>query len=359
MAHLLVLEDSKRHILLCGQFETAPLTSPCSVVYLLIQIHYNNFNRGGENSLSLNFCALSTAKGMKLIMNELVGDKIKKLRKSLGISQEALAHKICTQSEISRIENKKNNPSYFVLMRIAGRLGVNIQYFLVEDDGAREDYLCEVMSLLNKARRDRDYTQIYEIIKMESKNPLFKKGNNQRYLHWHKGIIEYHLFQDKDKAIQTLLSCLSNFNLNKLFTELDVQILNSLGIIYRNEKDLSNAKFFLEKANNIIKKYPHVNSEYISLKVLYNLSKVYTDLKRFSESLSICFEGVKHCQSSEIFFLFAEFNYQIGRNHLKLDNEIECLNYWKKAKNIFMLQSKEHLANIIDQEIENKLINRK
>jgi hypothetical protein len=66
MAHLFVLENSKRHILLCGQYLTAPLTSPCSVVYLLIQMHY--ITQGG--ALSLNFCALSTAKGMELIMKQ-------------------------------------------------------------------------------------------------------------------------------------------------------------------------------------------------------------------------------------------------------------------------------------------------
>lgn len=71
MAHLFVLEDSKRHILVCGQQGAAPLTSPCSVVYLLIQIHYISYHRGRRgNSLSLNFCALSTAKGMKLSMNK-------------------------------------------------------------------------------------------------------------------------------------------------------------------------------------------------------------------------------------------------------------------------------------------------
>ena len=57
MAHLFVLENSKRHILLYGQYQTAPHSSPCSVVYLLIQIHYISSTRSvGGNTFIKYLC---------------------------------------------------------------------------------------------------------------------------------------------------------------------------------------------------------------------------------------------------------------------------------------------------------------
>ena len=57
MAHLFVLENSKRHILLYGQSLTAPLSSSCSVVYLLIQIHYISSTRSvGGNTFIKYLC---------------------------------------------------------------------------------------------------------------------------------------------------------------------------------------------------------------------------------------------------------------------------------------------------------------
>lgn len=288
-------------------------------------------------------------------MNETVGEKLKHIRKRLNISQEALAKNICTQSEISRIENNKNLPSYFILLNISKKLGVDIKYFLSESH-LREDYLNDVKQQLEVARRERNYELIDEIVRAEEKGTLFNKGENMRFLLWHKGIVQYHLNHDVDAAIKVLLSCLSEKNIENLFTEMDIHVLNSIGIIYRNEKELNKAIMYLERAHEIIKELPSAKKSRISVKVVYNLSKLYSDLGMINQSNDLCQEGIKFCHEEEDLFLFAEFHYQLGRNHLITKNSEQGIHYWEKAKDILMLQGKNSLAQIVQNEIE-KYIN--
>ncbi|WP_167449520.1 helix-turn-helix domain-containing protein [Halobacillus trueperi] len=285
-------------------------------------------------------------------MEEKIGDKIKTVRKLYGISQEALAKNICSQSEVSRIESNTHLPSYYVLLRLSNRLGVDINYFLEnEEESQRNDYLLEVKSQLAEARRQRDYSLLKNIVEFEIKNPLFKKGPIRSYLLWHKGIYQYHLDKEFEKSIKTLLSCLSHQNKSLLFTELDINLLNSIGIIYRNESLLEKALEHLGSAYQMVGRVPSIRDRRLFSKVSYNLSKVYTDLERYVDSLKVCEKGIIECKKNEDMFLFAEFHYQIGRNYFFQLSIEDGLSYLEKAKTIYSLQSKEHLKSIVNEEI--------
>lgn len=295
-------------------------------------------------------------------MNEAVGDKIKKMRKLAGVSQKLLAQDICTQSEISRIENNQYKPTYYILMKISERLGVDINYFLEEESGDRSDYIKDVKDQLYKARRDREYQTIYDIVKTELKNPLFKEGENRNYLMWNKGLALYHLLNKKEEAIQTLLSCLSNKSMDKLYTELDMNILGSLGIIYRNEKQLEKALEYMLRAYEITEKVNNAIDIKQVLKVYYNLSKIYTDLGRnIEESIRLCKKGIQKCHDSESLFLLSEFNYQIGRNYLlyrdansdeELRKSAKGLEFWENTMRLDALQGKFKLVEHVRNEFE-------
>ncbi|GGE55833.1 transcriptional regulator with XRE-family HTH domain [Priestia taiwanensis] len=58
-----------------------------------------------------------------------IGDEVKKLRKSKGLTQKQLAENICHQSEISRIEAGSVHPSMYILHGISNKLDVSIVYF--------------------------------------------------------------------------------------------------------------------------------------------------------------------------------------------------------------------------------------
>lgn len=95
---------------------------------------------------------------LQKINYELLGRKIKQLRISAGITQEALAEMVsCNTSHISNIENNYTKASLNVLLAIANSLNTSIDYLL------SNQYISETTALDN------------EIIKQISQFSLDKK----------------------------------------------------------------------------------------------------------------------------------------------------------------------------------------
>ena len=57
-----------------------------------------------------------------------VGDRVRKRRRELGLSQRELASKGVSYAYISRIENGERNPSVSVLRKLAPKLGVSVDW---------------------------------------------------------------------------------------------------------------------------------------------------------------------------------------------------------------------------------------
>ncbi|MCM3179166.1 helix-turn-helix domain-containing protein [Cytobacillus horneckiae] len=102
-----------------------------------------------------------------------IGKKVKELRKSLGLSQAELAEGICTQAQISNIENGDVIPLASTLYLLAQRLGLSVDYFFDISLSPRLDYVHEVSEQLKLARKRVNYALIKEIVKAEENNPLF------------------------------------------------------------------------------------------------------------------------------------------------------------------------------------------
>lgn len=69
-------------------------------------------------------------------MNEKIGDKIKKYRTSIKMTQAEFAERLgVTGSSVSAYENGTRQPSYFILVKIANILGVTTDSLLGRDKG--------------------------------------------------------------------------------------------------------------------------------------------------------------------------------------------------------------------------------
>ncbi len=69
------------------------------------------------------------------------GDKIKKLRKAKGLSQQELANILGVHSKhISRYENNFSNPSLDVLLKLRNLFHVSLDYLVTDDDSQDFNY---------------------------------------------------------------------------------------------------------------------------------------------------------------------------------------------------------------------------
>ncbi|WP_110928360.1 helix-turn-helix domain-containing protein [Bacillus massiliglaciei] len=283
-----------------------------------------------------------------------VGKKIKELRKQAGLSQGELAEGICTQAQISKIEKGDVYPYASTLYLISQKLGVDVNYFFDIGMTPRLDYVEEVFNQLKLARRNMNYEDIRDIVKVEEKNPLFLQNNkNYQILLWHKAIYEYEMKKNVDKALSLLDEAISlTKSSEKLYSEREIELLLTRGVFYFEEKRYAEALAAYKDALHHLKVLPFLNDKSIRARLFYNTARVLTRLLKYEESIQYCYDAIKWCLREDHLYLLAELHYQLGYNLELLGNYTEAKNYLSKALFLFELQKNYRFTAFIKQKLK-------
>ena len=116
------------------------------------------------------------------------GEEVKKIRKSLGLSQIELAAGICSQATISLIEKENRLPKSSTLTKICDRLQIPIGQVIVYDHQTMQQNLDQLAKELMVGEVDQVETAMGNIIfddltsKEEQFVPLVMYGNGLTYL---------------------------------------------------------------------------------------------------------------------------------------------------------------------------------
>ncbi|WP_409303122.1 tetratricopeptide repeat protein [Peribacillus sp. SCS-155] len=291
-----------------------------------------------------------------------VGQKIKELRKEMGISQGELAEGICTQAQISKIEKGDVYPYASTLYLISQKLGVDVNYFFDIGMTPRLDYVQEVFQQLKLARLSMNYNEIRQIVKAEENNPLFTQNSrNYQILLWHKGICEYEMNKDYKEAIKYIEQAISSTQTTeKRYSEREIECLVSIAVIYFEEKMYDKALEINKDALKYLNNLPYVSDNNLKSHLNYNIARILTRMGRYDESIEYCKKGIKWCVQHNLLFALPEFHYHLGYNH-ELKNEFqEAKNYMDKAYNIFEVTKETRFCTFIREKYakwrnENKL----
>lgn len=280
-----------------------------------------------------------------------IGEKIKELRKLMGLSQSELAQGICTQAQISKIEKGDVFPYASTLYLISQRLGVDVNYFFDIGTTPRIDYVQEVSRQLKIARRNLEYEEIYQIVKAEEKNALFLQNRkNLQLLLWHKGIYQYHLNKNAAKAF-TLLDEAIHLTHDKVWSEREIEISLSKGIILFEEEDLAGALSIYKPAKEHLKLLPYLQDDTINSRLYYNLARTLTRLGDLNLSTRYCKQAIDYCIERDNLYLLGELHYHVGYNYELTGSIATARSYMEKALIIFELQMDEKYIQFIKKKI--------
>lgn len=228
-------------------------------------------------------------------MYSKLGTEIKVLRKKLGLSQKQLAHGICDQSEISRIEKGRVYPRMDVLSQLALRLRVNIQHFLSLSND-RTDYMNETISYVKTLNRLHKYGEMFELTRSElKKEGLIDSHYYYCFLTWKNTIAQYKLSQlNCEDSVNVLRSIINTNQLILRHDLLDLRILHSMATIYAESGHY-------EESIVYYKQILHMNIEteqfpIFITKVIHNYAKCLYKLGRYSDSIITIKKGLKICK---------------------------------------------------------------
>ncbi|MFV2047032.1 helix-turn-helix domain-containing protein [Metabacillus sp. YM-086] len=276
-----------------------------------------------------------------------IGRVIKDLRKSLNLSQQQLAEGICTQAQISKIENSNEIPSSLILYKISRKLGVDMNYFFEIAETPRLDYVRDVYQMIRYYIRERDYQSVYHIVQKEKGNALFQTIEHQQFFTWHEGICQHYLFKDLQSGIDKLKLALSmTYKDGKtLMKEREIEIANSLAIFYKEKGKYEQSLELYTKLLQSMKFLEEIKDETIYLRIYYGIGKAYTDLGDYQKSLVFCQKGIKKALRMETLYLLGELYFQCGSNYYRMGDVDHGSSFIKKSITIFRLQGKEEMIH--------------
>lgn len=261
-----------------------------------------------------------------------LGATIKKKRSTLGLTQKQLAEGICTQSQISKIEKDEVVPLANLLYDISKRLNTSIDVLM--GDMSINSNEITIQKQIHKLLLQRNYNEISVFIKTIDKSNWSYQG--EVFLEWIEIIINIKL--KSEIAINKLLS-LYETNINFIDNELKANILNSIGIAYKQEKNYEQAKEYFLLAKSTLTQ--DAFNEDLKLKILYNLSNILFELKEWKNLYENCLEAINLSYEFNSMIVLPELiyskNYSIFNSSFSQDfidfEELNIALYLSKKQN--------------------------
>ena len=271
-------------------------------------------------------------------MNSL-GQRIKKVRKEKGLTQQELVDNNISRSMLSLIENGMSNPSMATLEHISKKLQKPVTYFLFDTEDINQK--CESLILeLEELIDDEQY-----LVAIDKTQDFFtqylstnKYSLNNRLLGTLYTLLGISYYNIKDtnsvsylnNAIENLVDTDSPLYLCKAY--------NYLGLIKFRESDYKEMEKFLIQADTVLKTIT-LSNIHMKLNISYNLALAYYRQHKFLETIKLINKVFSYCNKYDLYYNYGEFNILAAlsyKNINKLDNAIECnlnsINYYKLTK---------------------------
>ncbi|HFK1751112.1 TPA: helix-turn-helix domain-containing protein [Bacillus cereus] len=283
-----------------------------------------------------------------------LGITIKELRIKKNISQSELCHGICSQSQISKIEKGMIYPSSILLYQLSERLGIDPNNIFALTQNKRLKYVENVKYVIKDCLKQKQYKELYEIVKKEKNLNNFQTKDEKQFLIWHEAIAIFVV----DKSIKTALDFLNNalkltLTNSDFLSEREIDIMQTMAIFYAENKEHEKSINIFKKCLTNFNKLDFPRDKEIKLKLMLNLAKCFDFTYQHEEAIKYIDKGIKLAINLNTLYLLGELFYLKGQCLLKIKqhNVEEVIYNWKKALFIFELTEKEYYTKVIPDEL--------
>ncbi|HHP1115443.1 helix-turn-helix domain-containing protein [Bacillus cereus group sp. MYBK163-2] len=283
-----------------------------------------------------------------------LGITIKELRIKKNISQSELCHGICSQSQISKIEKGMIYPSSILLYQLSERLGIDPNNIFALTQNKRLKYVENVKYVIKDCLKQKQYKELYEIVKKEKNLNNFQTKDEKQFLIWHEAIAIFMV----DKSIKTALDFLNNalkltLTNSDFLSEREIDIMQTMAIFYAENKEYEKSINIFKKCLTNFNKLDFPRDKEIKLKLMLNLAKCFDFTYQYEEAIKYIDKGIKLAINLNTLYLLGELFYLKGQCLLKMKqhNVEEVIYNWKKALFIFELTEKEYYTKMLPDEL--------
>lgn len=240
-----------------------------------------------------------------------IGENLKRFRVQKGYSQNELCANLCSQAEISKIENGLNSPTVELLQQLAARLQVPIS--LLFQEHTDEEKFFQLDRFLSDLLREEKYQEAMERINQQEEDAIVEVDILKIYI---KTIID---LKQNRIDFRTAASLLSNLLNEKEVWSHSIQLFIRIKMAIANmysEQDLfhltESVYQELENEIEILQSNTHLNA---LLKIYFNHCQILEYQGKSEDSIAIAKKGYELCLLHNHTFLFGHFYYQLAHYH--------------------------------------------
>ncbi|WP_312452583.1 helix-turn-helix domain-containing protein [Exiguobacterium sp.] len=253
-------------------------------------------------------------------MNHLpvsIGYEIKRLRKEKKITQAELCEGICSQAEISKVENGKNSPTIDLLQQVAKRLKVPLS--MLFQDHLRSDVFQSYDEQLADLLRTNQYVDALKLSEHVLSTTEYEQVRNlaryyQVIVQERSGQIHYL------KAVQSLERLLNKEQLWFESATLYLRIQMGMANLYVEHGDFELADDLFQ--NLIQAKYETIELKKVRIKILYNYGQQLLLQKKYLAGLKITEQGIQESLQLEDGHFLGHFYFQRGYFKQQLNGDL-------------------------------------
>ncbi|MCU5728152.1 helix-turn-helix transcriptional regulator, partial [Bacillus toyonensis] len=239
-----------------------------------------------------------------------LGITIKEIRIKKNISQSELCHGICSQSQISKIEKGMIYPSSILLYQLSERLGIDPNNIFALTQNKKLKYVKNVKYVMRDCAKQKQYKELYEIVKQEKKQNNFQSKEDKQFLIWHEAIAIFEVNRSTKTALTLLNHALKLTLTNSDFlSEREIDIMQTMAIFYAEHKEYEKSINILRRCLTNFNKLDFPRDKEIKLKIILNLAKFLDLTYQHEEAIKYLDKGIKLAINLDTLYLLGELYY--------------------------------------------------
>lgn len=260
--------------------------------------------------------------------NMTLGQKIRDLRISKGITQSDLGLGMVTPSMISQIESDKANPSFRVLEGIAEKLDTPLEYFISNVETQMEAVTA------HKAGQALLASGSYQAALKVLESALQKDSPQLNYIDLHRDLVECQFaLKQYDESMRHFKEALDRAD-NQGQPYASICMLNKMGLVQKQRNKYHMAVYYWQTAYGRFDELSEVEP-LLQVQVLMNLGTIHREIGELDEALPYFELAYNLLRSTTEIEKMAELYLNIGLSYRGMRDYVHASEYLQYATAVF------------------------
>ncbi len=252
---------------------------------------------------------------------------IKFLRQEKKLSQKALAEGICTIRHLRNIEKGRVNPTYYLICKMAERLGEDLHLMINHDVQKYGLNLFKKIREIELLLRQWEFEKLkVEVDSILNNQEIILSTPLYRRLKYYKAICSkenYKEYKGAKDILFEILECNSlkdvdEFLKTSLCNEIEFNICNAIAVNEAYNGDEKQALILLILLEKSMRKSGLIRSEYLT-KVIYNIIRISYNLELYEQAINYAKQNIEICKSNK-YVRFLTGTYMYLANSMKMNS---------------------------------------